>query len=90
MWVSWETSRQNVSPFCASGISQRRLCSHALHPPPRCLHGKYLLLLTKDGGVSFLIFVLRVPDEEDQGAAGLLLRTYSAGPVSPICNDLKG
>ncbi len=25
------------------------------------------------------------PDEEDQGTAGLLLRTYSAGPVSPIC-----
>jgi hypothetical protein len=30
------------------------------------------------------------PDEEDLGAAGLLLRTYSAGPVSPICYDLKG
>ncbi len=30
------------------------------------------------------------PDEEDLGAAGLLLRTYSAGPVSPMCYDLKG
>ncbi len=30
------------------------------------------------------------PDEEDQGAAELLLRTYSAGPVSPIFYDLKG
>ncbi len=30
------------------------------------------------------------PDEEDQGAAKILLRTYSAGPVSPICYDLKG
>jgi hypothetical protein len=31
--------------------------------------------------------VLR-PDEEDQDTAGLLLRTYSAGPVSPICFDV--
>jgi hypothetical protein len=28
------------------------------------------------------------PEEEDQSAAGLLLRTYSAGPVSPICFDV--
>ncbi len=27
----------------------------------------------------------RKSGEEDLGAAGLLLRTYSAGPVSPIC-----
>jgi hypothetical protein len=30
------------------------------------------------------------PDEEDLDSAGLLLRTYLAGPVSLICNDLKG
>jgi hypothetical protein len=30
------------------------------------------------------------PDKEDLGEAGLLLRTYSAGPVAPICYDLKG
>jgi hypothetical protein len=35
--------------------------------------------------------VPRAPDEEDQSATGLLLCTYSAGPVSPICfTDLKG
>jgi hypothetical protein len=33
---------------------------------------------------------LASPDEEDLGAAGLLLPTYSAGPVSQICYDLKG
>ncbi len=40
---------------------------------------------------SKIVRVPRAPDEEDQSATGLLLRTYSAGPVSPICfTDLKG
>ncbi len=53
----------------------------------------YLMVLPLGGmGVSCqIIIVPRAPDEEDQSAAGLLLRTYSAGPVSPICfTDLKG
>jgi hypothetical protein len=57
MWVSWETSRQECLPVCASGISQRLLCSHALHPPPRCLHGKCFLLFDKDGVFLFLILL---------------------------------
>jgi hypothetical protein len=48
------------------------------------------MLLTFIEFATIIPSVPRVPDEEDQGAAKLLLRTYSAGPVSPICNDLKG
>ncbi len=34
--------------------------------------------------------VPRARVEEDQSVAGLLLRTYSAGPVSPICFHVSG
>ena len=35
--------------------------------------------------VSLIAVVPRVQKEEDQSAAGLLLRTFSAGPVSQTC-----
>ncbi len=46
---------------------------------------KYFLHILR---ISYILYVPRAPDEEDQSAAGLLLRTYSAGPVPLICFDV--
>jgi hypothetical protein len=51
----------------------------------------YAMVLTFIEFASLILWVLsRESGEEDLGAAGLLLCTFSAGPVSPICYDLKG
>jgi hypothetical protein len=59
------------------------LCGNQLISIPELLMFLFLLFLGK-------IFVPRA-QKEDPSATGLLLRTYAAGPVSPICfTDLKG